>query len=149
MRAPFSRRLRVDRCLVVAALMVTAQATAATAASANVANRALSATAEVAAATCSETTKFVEEQATNPGSSTAKYFGIRGATYTYNHTPSCGPVTQSFFIRAAPDYTAWVEAGTETLASDDGNHQHAWAEYRYFPAGQSSVGTYDQSQGSY
>lgn len=99
-----------------------------------------------AAAGCSETTKFVQELSANPGTLSAKYFGIRGATYTFDHTPNCGPVAQSFFIRASPDYSAWVETGTRTDAGDDAQHTHVWAEWRYYPVSD-GLKTYDSVTG--
>lgn len=41
------------------------------------------------AAGCSESTKFVQELATNPVTGDNDYFGIRGSAYTFNHLPMC------------------------------------------------------------
>jgi hypothetical protein len=101
-----------------------------------------------ARAACSETTKFVEEYNNNPDTGNTQYYGIQGSTWTYNHLPICsgGAVYQSFFMRLTPDYTDWVETGIGQFPSDSSGHDHAWGEWRYFPAN-AVVRTYDTKAG--
>ncbi len=100
------------------------------------------------AAGCSESTKFVQELATNPVTGDNDYFGIRGSAYTFNHLPMCSGtgVAQSFFVRFGPDYSSWVEMGASQYSNDTANHTHAWAEWRYLPS-QSALKTYDTAAG--
>jgi len=100
------------------------------------------------AAGCSESTKFVQELATNPVTGDNDYFGIRGSAYTFNHLPMCSGtgVAQSFFVRLGPDYSSWVEMGASQYSNDTANHTHAWAKWRYLPS-QSALKTYDTAAG--
>lgn len=92
---------------------------------------------------CTETTKFVQDV------QYPSVFGNRGSAYAYNHTPMCGGGNaESFFVRTSLDYSGWVETGMRQNSNDSAGTTHAWAEWRYYPSGQSSLKFYDSTVGA-
>lgn len=77
----------------------------------------VSTAAPAAAATCSETTKFVWDD-----SAADAAFGTRGAGYIYDNAPACQAFAATYFMRLSADYLNFIEVGTQQNASDGKVH---------------------------